>query len=83
MRPIALLASEAVKSTSTVASADLGGVRNLLMTASVLALVVLLVLTALSIYKPRGMTRYGWRKQRTLLSGGDRRNPGGLRTGRG
>jgi hypothetical protein len=25
--------------------------------------VVLLLLVGLSIYKPRGMTRYGWRKQ--------------------
>ncbi|WP_191562688.1 DUF2269 domain-containing protein [Metabacillus idriensis] len=27
------------------------------------ALVVLLVITILSVFKPRGMTRYGWRKQ--------------------
>lgn len=27
------------------------------------ALVVLLVITILSVYKPQGMTRYGWRKQ--------------------
>ncbi|MGM0867506.1 MAG: DUF2269 domain-containing protein [Bacillota bacterium] len=27
------------------------------------ALVVLLLITILSVYKPRGMTRYGWRKQ--------------------
>ncbi|OHR73625.1 hypothetical protein HMPREF3291_18785 [Bacillus sp. HMSC76G11] len=27
------------------------------------ALVVLLVITLLSVYKPQGMTRYGWRKQ--------------------
>jgi hypothetical protein len=27
------------------------------------ALVILLVITILSVYKPRGMTRYGWRKQ--------------------
>lgn len=31
--------------------------------ASGAALVVLLVLTALSVYKPQGMTPYGWRKQ--------------------
>jgi hypothetical protein len=30
---------------------------------SVGGLVVLLIVTALSIYKPRGVTRYGWRKQ--------------------
>jgi hypothetical protein len=28
-----------------------------------LALRVLLVATTLAVYKPRGMTRYGWRKQ--------------------
>ncbi|MGH7476805.1 MAG: hypothetical protein ACRELD_10980 [Longimicrobiales bacterium] len=28
-----------------------------------LGLVVLLVITVLNVYKPRGMTRYGWRKQ--------------------
>jgi hypothetical protein len=28
-----------------------------------LGLVVLLVITVLNMYKPRGMTRYGWRKQ--------------------
>jgi hypothetical protein len=31
--------------------------------ASGAALLVLLVLTALSVYKPQGMTPYGWRKQ--------------------
>jgi hypothetical protein len=31
--------------------------------ASGAALLALLVLTALSVYKPQGMTRYGWRKQ--------------------
>ena len=31
---------------------------------AVLALVVLLVTTVLAIYKPRGLTPYGWRKQR-------------------
>jgi hypothetical protein len=28
-----------------------------------LALLVLLVATTLAVYKPRGMTPYGWRKQ--------------------
>jgi hypothetical protein len=28
-----------------------------------LGLAVLLVITVLNVYKPRGMTRYGWRKQ--------------------
>ena len=31
---------------------------------SIGGLVVLLVVLALNVYKPRGMTRYGWRKQR-------------------
>jgi hypothetical protein len=30
---------------------------------SIGGLVVLLIVTVLSVYKPRGMTRYGWRKQ--------------------
>lgn len=45
-------------------SVDLGSVRNpspLLHAA--LALIVLLVAAVLGVYKPRGMTRYGWRKQ--------------------
>jgi hypothetical protein len=52
-------------------SADLGELRNpspALHTA--LALLVLLVATVLAVYKPRGMTRYGQRKQheqRTVL----------------
>ena len=32
---------------------------------SLLALVMLLAATVLAIYKPRGITRYGWRKQRS------------------
>jgi hypothetical protein len=45
-------------------SADLGVVRNASPRLhAALALVVLLVATVLAVYKPRGMTRYGWRKQ--------------------
>ncbi len=29
---------------------------------AVLALIVLIVATVLAVYKPKGMTRYGWRK---------------------
>ena len=49
--------------------ADLGGLRIQLVTYAGAALLVLLVATALSMYKPRGWTRYGWRKhheQRTV-----------------
>jgi uncharacterized membrane protein len=45
-------------------SADLAAVRNASPALhAVLALLVLLVATVLAVYKPRGMTRYGWRKQ--------------------
>ena len=63
MQPISVLAGAAAK-TTTLSSADLQGLRNLLVTAAGATVLVLLVLTTLSIYKPRGMTRYGWRKQR-------------------
>jgi hypothetical protein len=45
-------------------SADLGVVRNASPRLhAVLALLVLLVATVLAVFKPRGMTPYGWRKQ--------------------
>jgi hypothetical protein len=64
MQPISLLAGVASKATLTLSGADLHGLRTLLVTAAGAALLVLLVLTTLSLYKPRGMTRYGWRRQR-------------------
>ena len=46
-------------------SADLSAVRNPSpVLHSALALFVLFVATVLAIYKPRGVTPYGWRKQR-------------------
>jgi hypothetical protein len=45
--------------------ADLQGMGNLLL-HSIGGIVVLLVVTVLNVYKPRGLTRYGWRK--TALS---------------
>jgi len=60
-QPIDLLASVAAK--TTVLGASLQSQQLLMVVASSVALVVLLVLTALSVYKPRGMTRYGQRKQ--------------------
>jgi hypothetical protein len=42
--------------------ADLGGLRGDLLHPG-LGLVVLLVITVLNVYKPRGLTPYGWRKQ--------------------
>jgi hypothetical protein len=45
-------------------SADLALVRNISPALhALLALLVLLVATVLAVYKPRGITRYGWRKQ--------------------
>ncbi len=61
MQPVDILASAAAR--TTVLSADLGGLRIQMVAYAVAALLALLVLTALSVYKPQGMTRYGWRKQ--------------------
>ncbi len=42
---------------------------------SVGGLVVLLVVTALSVFKPRGLTRYGWRRQQREKRFGERPAP--------
>lgn len=60
-QPIELLAGVAARSGAL--GADLEGPRLQMVVASGGALVVGLVLTALSVYKPRGMTRYGQRRQ--------------------
>jgi hypothetical protein len=60
-QPIELLAGVAAK--TAVVGAHLHSEQILLVNASGAALLVLLVVTVLSYYKPRGMTRYGWRKQ--------------------
>jgi Predicted integral membrane protein (DUF2269) len=44
---------------------DLAGVRIQLLADASAALLVLLVAVTLSVYKPRGLTVYGWRRQRT------------------
>lgn len=46
---------------------DLRGLGNSLL-HSVGGLAVLLVITGLNVYKPRGLTRYGWRKQQEELT---------------
>jgi hypothetical protein len=43
--------------------------RNEAVLHSSLALLLLLAAITLSVYKPRGLTRYGWRKQRELRTG--------------
>lgn len=59
MRTFAAMATVAAS-----AGVDLGTVRNPSpVLHAALALVVLLVATVLAVYKPRGITPYGWRKQ--------------------
>jgi len=66
-QPVDLLVSAAEK--MTVLGANLYGEQLQMVIASGGALVVLGVITALSYYKPRGMTRYGWRKQQEQNKG--------------
>jgi hypothetical protein len=50
-------------------SADLAVVRNASpLLHAALALLVLLAATVLAVYKPQGLTPYGWRKQREQRS---------------
>ncbi|WP_369166514.1 hypothetical protein AB5J49_00895 [Streptomyces sp. R28] len=46
-----------------LSGSDLGGMRAQLVFDAAAAVAVLLTTTALSVYKPRGITRYGWRVQ--------------------
>jgi hypothetical protein len=52
-----------VAAETTLSRADLRGPRISLVVHAGGGLLALLVPVALSLYKPRGMTRYGWRKQ--------------------
>ena len=61
MQPINHLAGVAAKTTSF--GADLHTTQIQMVVASGAALLALLVATTLAVYKPRGLTRYGWRKQ--------------------
>jgi hypothetical protein len=60
MKPIAQLAALAAGAQWAVS--DLRGIRIQLVANAATALAVLLVATTLSVYKPQGMTAYGWRK---------------------
>jgi hypothetical protein len=60
LRPISYMAR--VASTGTLSSAD-RGVQIQLVVAATAGLLALLFATGLAVYKPRGMTAYGWRKQ--------------------
>lgn len=61
LRPIHEVAAVAAK--VTLAGADLRQVRVPLAADADAALLALLVATALSVYKPQGLTPYGWRKR--------------------
>jgi hypothetical protein len=52
-----------VAADTTVSGADLRALAGSPLLHAALALLVLLVATVLAVYKPRGMTRYGQRKQ--------------------
>jgi hypothetical protein len=62
MQPISYLAGVAAE--TTLASADLRGLRLQIVFDAGAALLVLIVATTLAVYKPRGMTRYGQRQHR-------------------
>ena len=62
MQPISEVAQ--VASASTLSPGDMRQLRIQLAADAAAAVLVLIVATALSIYKPRGLTPYGWRKQR-------------------
>jgi hypothetical protein len=59
--PISYVAG--VAAGKTLSRADLHSLRIQLVVYAGAALLALLVTTALSVYKPRGVTPYGWRKQ--------------------
>jgi membrane-bound metal-dependent hydrolase YbcI (DUF457 family) len=60
LQPISYLSR--VAAAGTLSSTDLP-VQIQMVAASAAALLALLVATALAVYKPRGLTPYGWRKQ--------------------
>lgn len=62
MQPVGHLAR--VVATTTLASGELAGLRIQLVADAGAALVALLVAATLSVYKPRGLTQYGHRRQR-------------------
>ena len=53
---------------TTLSGDDFRGLRRSPVIHAAGGLLVLLVPAALSVYKPRGLTRYGWRKQRERLA---------------
>lgn len=62
MQPVNRMA--VVVSEKALSGSDLHSFRIQILADAAAALVVLLGITVLSVYKPQGLTRYGWRKQR-------------------
>ena len=60
--------ADAVRDTS-LSSGDLRALRVQAVIHAGAALLLLLAAATLSVYKPRGLTRYGWRKQQELRHG--------------
>jgi hypothetical protein len=69
MQPIGHLAR--VVAATTLSKGELAGLRIQLVANAGAALLALLVATALSVYKPRGMTPYGWRKEHEKHTGSE------------
>ncbi len=68
-----LIVMAATVATPTFAVGDLGAERGSPMFHSALAELLLLTATALSVYKPRGLTRYGQRRQRQAAASAHQR----------
>lgn len=64
--PIGYIAEQAAQ--GALSDSDLLGLRRSILAHAVGGLLVLLWAAALGIYKPRGLTRYGWRKQQNQLA---------------
>ncbi len=61
MQPISAIAH--VAGQTTLSGGDLAGLRIQILAQAAAALAVLFTSTLLSVYKPPGLTRYGWNKQ--------------------
>ena len=70
MQPISGLAAAAME--SPLSNSDLRELRTQLVIYAVAALLALLVATGLAVYKPRGLTPYGWSRQ---IPAGKHRKP--------
>lgn len=64
--PIGYIADQAAR--DALSRTDLFGLRISILAHAVGGLLVLLWAAALGIYKPRGLTRYGWRKQQEQVA---------------